>query len=195
MLDVPIRIGDDVVIFGQGVVGSLVLLLARKTAGRLIVVDPLEDRRKRALAMGADAAVDPADALKTVSDMTGGRLADITIEVSSAPAALQPAIEVTGQEGTVEVISYYGTRPVTLTLAPEFHFRRHRIISSQVSSLGSGLQPRWDFVRRMDNVLRLIRTMPVAEFVTHRFPVADAPAAYEFVDTRAAETLGVVLTY
>jgi 2-desacetyl-2-hydroxyethyl bacteriochlorophyllide A dehydrogenase len=195
VLDVPPRLGDVVVVFGQGIVGTFAALFARKVAGTLVVVDPLADRRDRALSHGADHAVHPDDALRIVQDVSSGRGADVTIEASSAPPALQQAIAVTGQEGSIAVVSYYGTRPVTLTLAPEFHFRRHRIVSSQVSSLGSGLQPRWDFGRRMDTVLALLATLPVKQMVTHRFDVAEAPAAYRFVDTRADETLGVLFTY
>jgi 2-desacetyl-2-hydroxyethyl bacteriochlorophyllide A dehydrogenase len=195
LLDVPVRIGDVVVVFGQGIVGTFAALLARKTADRLIVVDPLEARRERALTWGADEAVHPDDAGAAVDAATGGRGADVTFEASSAPVALQQAIEVTGQEGTIVAISYYGTRPVTLTLAPEFHFRRHRIVSSQVSSLGSGLQPRWTFGRRMDVVLGLLATLPAKDMITHRFPIEQASEAFEFVDTRANETLGVVLDY
>jgi threonine dehydrogenase-like Zn-dependent dehydrogenase len=61
--------------------------------------------------------------------------------------------------------------------------------------MGSGLQPRWDFTRRMDVVLEEIQKLPLKEFVTHRFDLSDAEKAYEFVDTRADETLGVVFTY
>jgi threonine dehydrogenase-like Zn-dependent dehydrogenase len=195
LLDVPIRLGDVVVVFGQGIVGTFCGLFARKSAGKLIVVDPLADRRQRALRLGADAAVTPEDLPAVVSTLTNGRGVDVAIEASSAPPALQQAIMATGQEGTIAVVSYYGTRPVTLTLAPEFHFRRHRIVSSQVSSLGSGLQPRWSFGRRMNVVLDLLAKLPVKEMVTHHFDLADAPAAYEFVDMRANETLGVVFDY
>lgn len=195
LLDVPVRIGDAVLVFGQGIVGTFTAMFARKTAGRLIVVDPLEDRRRRALALGADAAIAPDEIPDTVAGLTNGRGVDIAFEASSAPPALQQAINATGQEGTVCVISYYGTRPVTLTLAPEFHFRRHHIVGSQVSSMGSGLQPRWDFGRRMEVVLEEIQKLPLQEFVTHRFDISEAPQAYEFVDKRANETLGVVFTY
>lgn len=195
VLDVPVRIGDVVVVFGQGVVGTFCALFARKAAGKLIVVDPLPDRRRRALAFGADAAVTPDELPGVLAPMSNGRGADVVIEASSAPPALQQAVLAAGQEGTICVVSYYGTRPVTLTLAPEFHFKRHRIVSSQVSSLGSGLQPRWDFVRRMDVVLDFLRGFPVKDMITHHFKLADAPKAYEFVDTRADETLGVVFDY
>ncbi len=195
LLDVPIRLGDVVVVFGQGIVGTFCGLFARKSAGKLIVVDPLADRRQRALRLGADAAVTPEELPEVVAAFTDGRGVDVAIEASSAPPALQQAIRATGQEGTIAVVSYYGTRPVALTLAPEFHFKRHRIVSSQVSSLGSGLQPRWDFVRRMNVVLDLLGKLPVKEMVTHHFDLANAPAAYEFVDMRANETLGVVFDY
>lgn len=195
LLDVPVRIGDAVLVSGQGVVGVFCALFARRTAGHLIVVDPLAARRERALAFGADQAVHPDDAAEAVRVATNGRGVDVAIEASSAPAALQQAIMATGQEGTIVAVSYYGTRPVTLTLAPEFHFRRHRIVSSQVSSVGSGIQTRWDFGRRMDTVLWLLGQLPVKEMITHRFALAKAPEAYEFVDTRADETLGVVLEY
>ena len=195
LLDVPARIGDTVIVFGLGVVGLFCALFARKTAGRLIVVAPLPARRERMLRYGADFAVHPNDLAATVAAVTKGRGADLAIEASSAPAALQTAIANTGQEGTIVAVSYYGTRPVTLTLAPEFHFRRHRIVSSQVSSVGSGLQPRWDFGRRMGVVLEELAVLPVREFITHRFPLSEAPAAYNFVDTRADETLGVILDY
>ena len=62
MLDVPVRLGDAVVVYGQGVVGSFCAQLARRTAGVLLVVDPIEARRRIALEWGADVAVAPADA-------------------------------------------------------------------------------------------------------------------------------------
>jgi hypothetical protein len=48
-LDVPVRFGDVVVVYGQGVVGSLVAQLARRMAGTVVVVDPIAGRRAAAL--------------------------------------------------------------------------------------------------------------------------------------------------
>jgi threonine dehydrogenase-like Zn-dependent dehydrogenase len=195
LLDVPVRIGDAVVVFGQGVVGLFCAVFARKTAGHLIVADPVEERRNRGVEFGADQAVHPDDAVRAIHEATDGRGADIAIEVSGAPPALQQAINVTGQEGTILTVSYYGSRPVTLTLSPEFHFRRHRIVSSQVSSVGSGLQPRWTFARRMENVLSLLAQIPVKSMISHHFDLKDAPKAYELLDTKPGDSLGMVLRY
>lgn len=194
-LDVPTRVGDCVVVYGQGVVGSLVAQLARRTAGRLIVVDPIAVRRKSALAWGADAACEPAEAPKVIANLTDGRGADITIEATGAPRALQAAIVATGQEGTVAVLSFFGTRQVPLVLSPEFHYRRLRMISSQVSSLGSGLQPRWSRERRNAAAFDLLRSDWLVTPVSHELPFERAPEAYAILDKTPQDAMGIVLRY
>ncbi len=194
-LDVPTRHGDCVVVFGQGVVGSLCAQLARRTAGRLAVVDPVPARRELALCWGADQAFTPDEALAGVEAMSEGRGADIAIEATGAPAALQAAIRCTGREGTIVAVSFFGTRVVPLLLSPEFHFRRQRIVSAQVSSIGSGLQPRWSFARRTGVAFHLLRQSWLHTPISHRFPLERAPEAYQLIDTRPEEALGVLLTY
>jgi 2-desacetyl-2-hydroxyethyl bacteriochlorophyllide A dehydrogenase len=194
-LDIPVRFGDVVVVYGQGVVGSLAAQLARRTAGTLIVVDPIAARRDNALAWGADAAFAPADASAAIADLTGGRGADICIEATGAPSALQAAILATGQEGTVAVVSFFGMRQVPLVLSPEFHYRRLRIVSSQVSSLGSGLQPRWSRERRSAVAFELLRSDWLVTHVSHELPFSRAPEAYSVLDTAPDEAMGIVLRY
>ena len=167
-LDVPVRFGDVVVVYGQGVVGSLVAQLARRMAGRVIVVDPIAGRGEAALKWGADAAVAPDDAPATIAKLSEGRGADICIEATGAPSALQAAIKAAGQEGTVVVLSFFGTRKVPLILSPEFHYGRLRLISSQVSLLGSGLQPRWTRERRNGAAFDLLRSDWLVTPISHR---------------------------
>ena len=195
LLDVPVRIGDVVVVFGLGVIGSFAAHLARATAGRLVLVDPLPERRRRADWISADAVVHPDDAHAIVNELSSGRGADHVIEASGAPSALQQAVEVTGQEGTIVVISYYGGRPVTLRLAPEFHLRRQRIVSSMVGMIGSGLQPRWSAERRMALALERLAELDVGSLITHRIPFVRAPEAYRIIDEHPEDSLAVLLTY
>jgi threonine dehydrogenase-like Zn-dependent dehydrogenase len=159
------------------------------------VVDPIEARRSRALKLGADAAVSPDEAGSAVADLSLGRGADVCIEASGAPAALQAAIEVTGQEGTIVTVSYFGSRLVPLLLSPAFHFRRQRIVSSQVSSLGSGLQPRWTVERRYGAAMDLLRSDWLDTPVSHRFAFERAPEAYRILDEAANQAMGILLAY
>lgn len=195
LLDVPVRFGDCVVVFGQGIVGSLAAQLARRAAGRLIVVDPLEVRRKSALAWGADAAVPPAEAAAAIAELSGGRGADICIEATGSPAALQAALVGAGQEATVAVLSFFGMRQVPLLLSPEFHYRRLRMVSTQVSSLGSGLEPRWTKARRNAVGFDLLRTDWLETPVSHELPFDRAAEAYRILDETPQDATGIVLKY
>jgi threonine dehydrogenase-like Zn-dependent dehydrogenase len=195
LLDCPVRIGDCVAVSGLGIIGSFAAYLARRTAGRLILVDPIAQRRDRADWIGADAVVHPDQAAEAIAELTGDRGVDVYFEASGATRALQGAIDATGQEGTVVVISYYGNREATLRLSPEFHARRQRIVSSQVSGIGSGLQPRWDAERRMSVAMEELAAFDIERLVSHRLAFDEAPWAYEQIDTRPEESLGILLQY
>ncbi|WZH50484.1 MAG: zinc-binding alcohol dehydrogenase [Nocardioides alkalitolerans] len=195
LLDTPVRIGDVVVVSGLGVIGTFLAHLCRESAARLVLVDPVASRRERAAWIGADAVVGPDEAAAAIAELSGGRGADLWYEASGAPAALQSAIDHTGQEGTITVLSFFGNRPVTLQLGLEFHFRRQRIVSSQVSSIGSGLQPRWDWDRRYRHAAARLGRLDIDRLVSHRIAFADAPEAYRLIDEHPEETLAVLLDY
>jgi threonine dehydrogenase-like Zn-dependent dehydrogenase len=194
-LDVPVRIGETVVVYGQGVIGSFCAQLARRTAGIVVVVDPMEHRRRAALDFGADAAVAPGEVGAVIGELTQGRGADISIEVSGAPEALQEALRTTAQEGTISVVSFFGDREVPLVLSPEFHYRRLRIISSQVRNIAGELQPRWSLARRMQAVFSLLQDPSLVAPISHVIRFDDAPRAYRLIDEQPESTAGVVLTY
>ena len=194
--DAPVRLGETALVFGQGVVGILVALLLKLAgAGPVLVVDPLEERRRVALASGADGAFEPMSSKELVTEITGGRGVDVAVETSGSGAALQSAIDVVASEGTVVVASWYGTKPVTLALGGHFHRGRVRLRSSQVGRMNPDLAPRWDRARRMDTVLGLLGRLKLRELISHRIPFEEAPEAYMLLDERPGEALQVIFTY
>jgi 2-desacetyl-2-hydroxyethyl bacteriochlorophyllide A dehydrogenase len=194
--DTPLRLGETVLIFGQGVVGLLVALLLKLAgAGQVLVVDPLEERRRVALAAGADGAFGPEGLNERVRQITGGRGADVAIEASGSGAALQSAIDSVANEGTVVVASWYGTKAVTLALGGHFHRGRVRLRSSQVGRSNPELAPRWDRGRRMATVVDLLGRLKLRELISHRIPFEEAPEAYLLLDKRPGEALQVIFTY
>jgi 2-desacetyl-2-hydroxyethyl bacteriochlorophyllide A dehydrogenase len=195
LLDVPVRIGDCVAVSGLGIVGTFAAHLARRTAGQLVLIDPIPQRRNLARSVHADAVVDPGDAHEVIDELSEGRGVDVYIEASGAAPALQGAINETGVEGTIVVLSYYANRKATLSLAPEFHARRQRIVSSMVAMVGSGLQPRWSPRRRFDVAISALAGIDTNQMITHELSFKDAQAAYELIDQHPADVLGVVLDY
>jgi 2-desacetyl-2-hydroxyethyl bacteriochlorophyllide A dehydrogenase len=189
VLDAAPRLGERVVVFGQGVVGLLVTQLLRRTGiSRLTVVDPISVRQGLALRMGADEAIDPRE-------LQAGQDFDVAIEVSGNVAALDQAVSSVAFGGTVIVASWYGTKSVPLQLGGAFHRRRLRIVSSQVSTVDAALQPRWSHARRLSVARDLLPRLDLAPLISHRFPVQAAAEAYRLVDEQADETVQVIFTY
>ncbi|WP_299262460.1 zinc-dependent alcohol dehydrogenase [Halorientalis sp.] len=190
------RVGDRVVVFGQGVVGLLTTaILAEFPLGELVAVDPYERRREVSKQLGADAAVPDAAALESAVATEYVDGADVTFEVSGNPDALDDAIDATGYAGQVIVGSWYGNKPATLHLGGEFHRSHVRVRSSQVSRIDPDHTGRWDKERRLSLVRDLLADVDVSALVSHEFPVERANDAYELLDNAPEQTLGVVLTY
>jgi 2-desacetyl-2-hydroxyethyl bacteriochlorophyllide A dehydrogenase len=197
MLDAAPRLGERVLIFGQGVVGLLLVQLLRRAGVSLILaVEPHERRRALSRRFGVDAVVGPSDALPwLVQDLTNGAGADLVIEASGAGAALAQALDCVAVQGTIVVCSWYGTKTVSLPLGGAFHRRRLRIVSSQVGTIDPALTPRWTRERRLELALGYLPQLELSSLITHRFPVDRAAEAYRLVDEQAERTVQVVLTY
>ncbi len=195
--DTPLRLGETVLVFGQGVVGLLVTqLLKLAGADRVLAVEPLKKRRELALKVGADEAFEPdGDLHERLLEATAGQGADVAVEASSSGEALQAAVDAVATEGTVVVASWYGTKPVVLSLAGHFHRGRVRLRSSQVGRMNPELYPRWDHARRTEAVIGLLPRLHLEELVSHRVPFEEAPGAYRLVDENPGETVQVILTY
>jgi 2-desacetyl-2-hydroxyethyl bacteriochlorophyllide A dehydrogenase len=198
ILDARPPLGANVVVFGLGVIGQLVVRLLRQTgAHQLIAVDTIAARREVAMASGVDAALDPGDGsiAEKVRDLTDGQGADIVIEVSGAAPALNEAIRTVGFNGLIVAMSWYGGTFEGLNLSGEFHHNRPRIYSSQVGALNPDLGPLWSVSRRTKQAVKLLPRLDLQTLITHRIPVVDAPHAYQLIDERPEEVLQVILTY
>lgn len=187
------RIGERVVVYGQGPVGLLTTrLLAAFPLERLVTVDCYELRRRRSRAMGADASLAPDD---DVAEAVGGDGADLTIELSGNPAALDDALDVTGYAGDVVVGSWYGTADVTLELGGAYHRSHVRTRSSQVSRIDPDHADRWDKSRRMAYAVEQLADIDASALITHRFPVERAADAYQLLAEDKGSTAQVLFTY
>ena len=202
LLDGAPRIGEKVAVLGQGVVGLLTTaLLARFPLAALVVFDRYPLRRETARALGATVALDPAaaDTLQTAREALEARDlydgADLTYEVSGNPQALNMALEITGFAGRVVIGSWYGTKRAPLDLGGRFHRSRIRLLASQVSTLMPADTGRWNKARRLQVAWDMLKALPVARLITHRFAFAQAAEAYRLLDERAEEAIQVIFTY
>ncbi|MDP8908716.1 MAG: zinc-binding alcohol dehydrogenase [Chloroflexota bacterium] len=90
MRDAGVGLGDRVAVFGLGAIGLMAVQLARLAgADWVVAVDPIAHRREVALALGADAALDPSeadgDAGLTIRRLTSEGPRPLTRTVPSVP--------------------------------------------------------------------------------------------------------------
>ncbi len=195
MLDALPRLGERVAVIGQGVVGLLATaLLRRHPLAALYVFDRYLSRRARAEAFGADQAFDPSDSNAAKSAL-GPQGADLVLELSGQPEALNLALDMVGAGGRVVVGSWYGQRRAAINLDERFHRGRVQIISSQVSQLPAALSARWDRRRRFNLAWDLLAAVQPSQLISHRFPLDEAAAAYALLSSQPDEALAVAFTY
>src|SRR5205814_8685809 len=99
-------LGDDVVIVGAGFMGRLIHKLVMLRGPRqVIVTDTRDDALARARRFGATATVNVTarPAAGVVGELTGGKGADVTFEVTGVQSALDGLHEVTRMSGTVVI--------------------------------------------------------------------------------------------
>jgi threonine dehydrogenase-like Zn-dependent dehydrogenase len=194
-------IGEQVIVFGQGIVGLLTTsLLALHPLACLITVDTHRMRREYSLKAGAHASIDPGEidliaALLSSFNSHGSEGADLVYEISGSPPALDQAISVTAFNGRLVIGSWYGNQPVSLNLGGRFHRNRIRLISSQVSTVNPIFLGRWDKQRRLDAAWKLLETIRPSRYITQRSPFTEASKAYEFLDRHPEESIQVIFTY
>ncbi len=198
VMDGQPSIGEQVAVFGQGVVGLLVsALLSMTPLSSLVTVDQYEERREESLALGATASLGPDEPglMEALQGSRGYRGADLSFELSGNPAALDTAVKAAGYGGRIVVGSWYGTKSANLGLGGRFHRDRVRLISSQVSTIAPEWSGRWTKARRFDVAWSMIRKLRPSRLVSHAFSLEEAASAYELLDRDPGSALQVLFTY
>ncbi|MGC5780573.1 zinc-binding alcohol dehydrogenase [Methylobacterium sp. NFXW15] len=161
--------GDRIAVVGAGVVGLLVAYLAGGIVGcEVTVIDRLAERAALARHLGATFA-EPGAAPRGA--------ADIVFHASASQEGLAEALSLTGDEGRVVELSWYGTRAVTVPLGEDFHVRRLSLISSQVGQVSASRRPRWTYARRMGKALDLLTDPRLDALITEDVAFTDLPEA------------------
>ncbi|MEU7619959.1 zinc-binding alcohol dehydrogenase [Micromonospora rifamycinica] len=179
-------VGDRVSVVGGGMVGcSVAALLARFPGVRVELVDTDPARAAVASALGVDFA--PPEAA------TGGR--DLVVHASATAAGLQRSLDLLAPEGTVVELSWYGDRPVELSLGGAFHAGRLTVRSSQVGTVSPARASRRDFGDRLTLALELLADPVFDTLLTGRSRFAELPDVLGRLASGALPALCHLITY
>jgi threonine dehydrogenase-like Zn-dependent dehydrogenase len=199
VLDSDAHLGETVAVFGQGVPGLLVTQLLRLGGATVIAVDAIASRLELSRSLGADHVIDATSerAAEVIKDLTGGRGADVSIEISGSTAALHEAIRSTSYNSRVVASGFFQGAATGVFLGEEFHHNRIQIVCSQISGVNPSLEHRWDEARLQRTFMSLVEDgrVQVEPLISHRFPVSRAGDAFRLLDDRPQEAVQVVLDF
>jgi threonine dehydrogenase-like Zn-dependent dehydrogenase len=173
----PVRVGEVVVVQGSGPVGLAAAALAELAgAAKVVLAGGPEARLRLAAEMGiGDAQVnvveadDPADALGEVIELTGGHGADLVIECTGVPAAVDQGMRLARRGGSYLVVGQYTDGGDTV-------INPHQIVYRRLDVLGS-----WAFTGA--HLAEYVRLLPK---LAERFDLARLVTTYALADNAAA---------
>jgi len=188
--------GERVLVLGQGIVGLLTASLLNEFPLDVLVTADCYALRCNSSPVTRPMSLDPhAPGFRPEAMDFLKPGADLTFELSGNPTALNDAIALTTFSGRIVIGSWYGEKQVEVNLGGTFHRSRIKLISSQVSTIAPELEGRWDKKRRFEAAWRALRRIRPEKWITHRFPIDEAPEAYRLLDERPQETIQILLTY
>jgi L-iditol 2-dehydrogenase len=159
-------LGDDVVLIGAGFMGNLVQkLVALRGPRHLVVADTRRDALERAASLGATRTVDVSSASLSdvVKEVTDGRGADVSFEVTGVQAGLDALGDVTRMSGTVAIVGYHQGAPRALRLG-EWNWMAFRIVNAHFREVAT-------ILKGMRIGMRLLTAGKITmdDLLTHRF--------------------------
>ena len=204
-----LSLGESVAVLGLGLVGQLVAQLARLQGGTVIALDLKSERVDMARRLGADhSLLADGSSEDIVSSLTGGRGVDCVIVAAAAksPLPCRQALAFCRDRGRIVDVG-----AVELTFPwYEMYVKEIRFFMARAYGPGS-YDPeyeeqgrdypfsyvRWTENRNMEEFLRLaaLGRLQLAPLITHRFPLEEAPSAYQTILDPASASLAVVLDY
>ncbi len=126
-----ISVGDTVLVIGGGMIGLIMLQLARlKGAARLIMSEPIAEKRELAKKLGADLCVDPlTENVSEILEKNGVKRINTVIECVGRPSTMEQAISLAGRKSTV---MFFGlTKPSEeISVKPFEIFKKEIVLKS-----------------------------------------------------------------
>ena len=187
---------ETAVVTGLGTIGLSVMLVLKQFVSKVIVSEVSQKRLQLAKELGADVIIDATkeDPLQKVIEITGtgrsfsgkgGGCADIVMECSGVPIALQQAIEMTRTGGRIVLVGLF-EEDVPLNI--------NRIIHKQLSLISSFSRGRKPVSQEIMEAIKLLASGKVnaKPLISHQFPLDKIMEAFE-VQTNPEQSIKVII--
>jgi predicted dehydrogenase/threonine dehydrogenase-like Zn-dependent dehydrogenase len=202
-------LGENVVVYGLGLIGLVAVQLLTASGCNVLGVDVHPDRLRLGEKFGArifDAA-GGASPVAAGNSWTSGKGVDGVLITAAAQTdeIMHAAAQMCRKRGRIVLVGSVGLnlrrtdfyeKELTFQVSCSYGPGRYDDRYEQASQDYPYGYVRWTEQRNFEAVLAALRSrrLRVEELITHRFPLAEAPAAYEAIRSDS-RSLGVVLEY
>ncbi|MFC1939368.1 zinc-binding dehydrogenase [Chloroflexota bacterium] len=174
-----ITYGDSVVIQGAGGLGIYATAVAREMgATSIIVIDKIKERLKLAQDFGADHIINmeeyptPRDRTGKIRELTGGRFADVVVELTGVPEAIPEGLSMARVGGTYLIMGNI-SRGTSVEIDP------FTIVSFSRKILGVTTYDSWVMPRALQFLVKNRSKYPFHQILSHKFPLEEINQAFE----------------
>jgi L-iditol 2-dehydrogenase len=177
--------GETVLVIGQGPIGIMLAVLARRPGVRVITSDLFPQRHTIAKRFGLNESIDASrsDTVKTAKDLTEGRGADAVILAVAGNSLIRPAMEATRPGG--RVLLFAQTQHGDATIDPA------AVCVDEKSLLGS-YSASADLQRESVRFV-LSGEMELERLISHRFPLSESVEALQLAAHPNPDSMKVVI--
>ena len=126
-----INCGDTVAVIGGGMIGMIMLQLAKiRGAGKLIMLEPVAEKREIAKTLGADLCIDPiGEDVEAVLAANGVERISCVIECVGRVSTMEQAVRIAGKNSIVMMFGL--TAPAdTMTIKPFEIFKKEIVLKA-----------------------------------------------------------------
>jgi L-iditol 2-dehydrogenase len=179
--EAEVKLGDTVAVIGAGPIGLLHLLVARKIgAGKVIMIDLVEERLQFAEKLGADETINvgKVDSMEEVKRLTSGYGADVVIEAIGLPATWEQALRLVRKGGTV--LEFGGCPPGT-----EIKLNAEQLHYGEVTVMGTFHTTPLHFRKALNLIAS--KTINVKPLTTKKMKLENIKEAFELLATSKTE--------
>ena len=155
-----VKLGDAVLVFGGGPIGTLIALVTRHRGARVAVAEVNPFRLDILEAFGLERVGPGTDVVKWTDQWTDGTGVDVAFEVTGNPLAARAVADVVRVWGTVSIVAIHA-EPVPVNL--------YQMFARELVMHGSRLYARADW----EEAIRLVASgaVPVGPLVSRRIPL------------------------
>jgi threonine dehydrogenase-like Zn-dependent dehydrogenase len=181
-----VRAGQPVGVWGIGGLGAhAVQLLRLAGAAPIVAVDPVAAARERALAFGADLALDPADDVAArVRGLTGGAGLAYAFDFAGVAPVREQAVRTLERDGALVLVGLTD-QPLSIRNGTQFSYFGQRVLGHY------GSEP-----AHVSELVSLIRhgRLDLSRSISGTLPLAEAARGVEMLANKQGDPIRLVLT-